>query len=180
MGPQDMLRLGSAVVFALALAGPVPANARDHHVPSTRLRAGTGETQRGALFQSDWTAPSKSKDGTCAFGSGDGPESYPEGLVVGTDQTTVRIRIGKQEKPVALKLWGWRAVDANGSATGPTENIDYTLKKRTPKDRRAAWVARFSVEVVGDYYIQMYGRWRESEGCGGTQQAWWSFHLSSV
>lgn len=162
-----MMMLGSA---ASAHRGP----------PGTLLRvAHTRGFERGKLYRFDWTRRSGKR--TCVTASADGPRRFGRPLLIepGTQTATVVFRTRK--RPRSLQLNAWRAVDPTGAPLGPPETIPYALAARRRHGKVARWRARFTVSLfIGDYYIDVFGVWRNTNGCGGAGDADWTFHLGAA
>lgn len=76
-------------------------------------------------------------------------------------------------------LSAWRLENPRGGGLGLAEKVDYNLRPVRRGARIVAFDALFDAFVVGDYFIRVLAKWRDSEGCSGPQRAAWTFHVSS-
>ena len=69
-------------------------------------------------------------------------------------------------------------VDEDDYPVGKPQVLRTTLDPVVRGGKTVAWDARFRVSQPSrDYYLVTEGHWRDREGCGGDQYAFWSFHL---
>ena len=130
------------------------------------------------MLRVDWT--DRQGKTTCVSFSGDGPEAYPDPMLVPVGERTVRVILRKKERPKTLKGWYWTQADQEGHVVGPGTDIELTLKRKSPPGKKVRWVARFNANILTDYYIQVFGKWKDTQGCGGSQDVLWSFRLSTI
>lgn len=153
-----------------------PSDRQFDRPPRTLMRIEGGE-QRGRVYRQDWA---QLRHGICRRLAIDGP--YPvkkRALEVAPGTKRVRIIFRTPLRPRELSFKAWRAADRDaGTVVGPAEEPDYKLKRVDfPSSPRHDWRAILNVDLpVGHYYLSVFGRWRDSSGCG-SQQATWGFHF---
>jgi hypothetical protein len=188
LGARDGLgRMATMVaVVAALMAGLVgvlllaqaPAQAHDHRIPQTALEKGARELHPGTLVkESSWDRIVE--DGLCenqnAFYRTRFP--YTDSVVAGAK---LRVHISKRQKPDSFEIAAYRTVDENGQPSGEGRLLKRTLERVVVDGKTVAWEAVFSVKRPSrDYYLIAEGLWKDREGCGNEQFAYWSFHVKT-
>jgi hypothetical protein len=178
-------RLGAVmfVAVALALAGAVliggrAAEAHDHQVPNTVLKKGDRDLQVGRrVNESSWDQPAGA--GECVNQNAIYSAGFPEvdRVAAGSE---LRVRILKSQRPDSFEVVAYPRADAEGQPAGQARQLPSTLKRVVVDGRTVAWDAVFSVNrPARDYYLITEGHWRDTEGCGNDQFAYWSFHVKT-
>jgi hypothetical protein len=148
----------------------------DRRPPRTRLDT-DGRHQRGRLNGFDWSKRDSAT--TCVSANGLGSFQFSrEGLHVGAGPHTVNVTFFKAQRPNQTQVLLWHKIDSNRMPVGSSAKLRYRLHHRG-RGAHSSWVARFSMVVDGNAYLEVSGRWRDEEGCGGQQDADWLFHLAS-
>jgi hypothetical protein len=161
-----------AAAGAVLMPAAPPAGAHDHRPPRVEL-AVAGKIQRGHFVTETWTRPSG--DGLCATWHGDGFWGYPGPLEVSAGEHVVRFRMYKSQRP-RLHLTMRRRLEKDGRGGG--RDVPFHLRRRM-RDGRQIWVAQFRLAVVRHVYLDAVARWRDTEGCGGPQEVYRTYHLAS-
>jgi hypothetical protein len=174
----EMLRESSSLSLAIGASFLIAltslAFAGDRAPPRATLKEG-GQVQRGHLYRSSWTRPTG--DGECVTTAIDGLLLFGVPLHTGAGSQAVRIRFHKTQRPKGrLVIQGWTAVDSNGEPLGKAKLLPYHLVREFHKGY-SRWAARVKPRVAADLYLSVFARWRDTDGCGGLQDAAWSFHL---
>lgn len=155
-----------------------PAEAHDHLVPDTVLKKGARELQAGTrVMESNWNQPSGD---LCENESTVYRTRFPEtdGVAAGT---RLRVRIFKAQRPDSFEIVAYRAVDAEGTPVGEGRLLNRALERVVRDGKTVAWDAVFSVKGADrDHYLVSEGHWRDREGCGRDQYAFWSFHVETL
>jgi hypothetical protein len=170
----------AAMVVALMglLVAQGPASAHDHQIPETALMKGKQKLQEGRkVGWSDWYA--SAGNGECVLAHADYLFGFP--TVDGKPQipsvdagSRLKIRIYKSQKPRPLNLAG---MDKYGNASA---EVSVSLKPVFRNEKRVAWDAVFRVDRPDTRYrLVSEGYWKDREGCGGEQHAFWSFQLKT-
>jgi hypothetical protein len=165
-----------AVVWALVAHGP--ASAHDHQIPNTVLKKGAKELQAGTrVVESSWNRPSGNNE--CVNETAFYRTRFPE-----TDRVAaaskLRVRIFKSQRPDSFEIAAYRTVDENGAPSGQGRLLNRSLERVVRDGKTVAWDAVFFVKRPDrDYYLISEGHWRDREGCGGDQYAFWSFHVKT-
>jgi len=133
------------------------------------------EEQNGSLYSSSWTEPLGGD--SCVTGSGDGPFPRKRALKVERRRATAKIMLRKSQRPDQLVVSGWRKVDDNGSPAGPRERLPTRLQSHGHGKERY-WIATVEVDLATPLYLDVFGRWRDRQGCETTQNGSWAFHLA--
>ena len=165
--------------MALGLLGVLlaqgPAQAHDHRIPATVLMKSARELQASTrVFESSWTRPSGD---LCEHQTTFYRTRFPEtdGVAAGT---RLRVRISKAQRPDSFDIIAYHALDEAGEPSGEARPLGRSLERVVRDGKTVGWDAVFSVKDAGrDYYLISEGHWREREGCGGDQYAFWSFHV---
>jgi len=165
--------LAGVASAGLIACSPATALAHDHVPPATGARI-AGEKQHGSLYSSSWTEP---LGGYCVTAAGDGPYPRKSALNLDRRRATAKIELRKAQRPDELVVSGWRRVDENGSPAGPGEQLRARLQRRGHGDERH-WIARVKVDLATPLYLDVFGRWRDRQGCETWQDASWAFHLA--
>lgn len=163
--------LGVLLVSGAALA-------HDHRIPETVLKKGIRDLQAGTrVMESSWNRPSG--DNECLNESIIYRTRFPEVDRV-TAGSKLRVRVSKAQRPDSFVVAAYRAVDENGQPVGEGRPLKRSLERVVRDGRTVAWDAVFSVHRPGrDYYLISEGHWKDREGCGGDQFAFWGFHVKT-
>lgn len=175
----------SAVLLAALAVGLMgilfasgPAGADDHLIPETVLKKGARELQAGTkVAESSWNEPAG--DGLCVNENVVYRTRFPEtdSVAAGSE---LRVRISKAQRPDSFGIAAYKAVDGNGAPVGEGRPLKRSLERVVRGGETVAWDALFSVNrPARDYYLISEGHWRDREGCGGDQFAFWSFHVET-
>ena len=173
---------GRAIAVAgavVALAAATPALA-DHRPPIAALHVRhVADAQRGLLYSYEWVRPGG--HGLCVAEAADGIRHWGHALRVGSGKHVARIVFANRTRPRSLAISGWRRLGSGGAPVGRPHHFDYELSPRRHAGRVKAWRARFSYRLRAGHhlYFDVFGRWRDRQGCGGTQDASWTFHVKA-
>lgn len=171
--------LVSAIVLgmvALACLTATPAGAHDHRPPKPELRV-AGETQRGLRYHTDWTE--RVGANRCAGQTSTGPNAFPGPVPVPLGNVRARIVLNNQYKPKAFKVTAWEELDQAGTPADGGTRLRTRLKPRHRQHRVVGWIAVMRLAVQDDdLYLSASGRWRDREGCGGSQTGTWRFSVA--
>ena len=170
-----MRRAAAALVVVASLALEVPAAAHDHHPPGTKLWIG-GEGQLGQQGSYCWTRPSGPEQ--CVTGCADYVWSFPPPLVVGAGEERAELVLRTRHRPRRLSIRSWTELGEYGMPEGAGEKVPYDLK-RDRRTGRIVWIALMRLLVEDHLYLDAFGVWKDCEGCGGSQDSSWAFHLSA-
>ena len=159
-----------------AMAVPIAATAalaHDHRVPRANLHVNEQAKRLGAWTYS-WVWP----DGPdfCVVEHSDGIPGFRPRADVHL-HSTPRIVFRKQQRPRRVRaLAGERLED------GYPANPKRLEVKLLPREREGArvWVAKLHARVRHKLFVDLSAHWRDVEGCGGNEEASWSFSLSRV
>lgn len=184
VGPDAWrLRLVLLVGVMLALVGVVlvsqrPAEAHDHRVPATVLKKGARDLQAGRrVNESSWDQPAG--DNECVNQNAIYAPGFPEVDRVAAG-SRLRVRIFKIQRPDTFEVVAYPKADRDDQPAGQGRTLRSTLRPVIEDDRTVAWDAVFSVERPDrDYYLVTEGHWQDTQGCGGDQFAFWSFHVKT-
>lgn len=177
-GRMAVLLAAMTVGLFWVLLAQGPAQAHDHRIPSTVLKKGAKELQAGTLVkESSWNRPSG--DGLCENRSVIYRTRFPE-----TDKVAagakLRVRVFKAQRPDSFEIAAYRTVDENGDPSGEARLLRRSLERVVRDGKTVAWDAVFSASrPARDYYLVSEGHWKDREGCGGDQYAFWSFHVKT-
>ena len=174
---RAVLLAALAVGIIGILAASAPAGAHDHQIPQTVLKKGARDLQAGTkVYESAWTRPSGN---LCEHQSTFYKTRFPEKDTVRAG-SKLRVRISKSHRPDSFEVAAYRGLDENGEPAGEATLLKTTLERVVKGDKTVAWDAIFFVnEPARDYYLVGEGHWREREGCGGDQFAFWGFHIGT-
>jgi hypothetical protein len=162
------------MVGSLALGAVPTAVAHDHVPPKVSLRVG-GKEQRGSRGTTHWET--MEDDGSCLGWTADSVWHWPPGVEVDRGRVRARLELKKEQEPTRVTIDGWREVDEYDAPEEGHRRYRFRLRHVQSEEGDSRWVAIFRPRVADDLYIQAYAEWADTEGCSGTQYAWWSFHL---
>lgn len=163
-------RLIAIVVMAL-LVSPGPALGHDHRKPRVLLISGR-ERQKGHPYTWTWTKPSGE---FCQVVHADGVADFPRAMAYEAGHRA-RIRFFKRHRPTRVKIRVHRRVDEDGDPVGESHPVRHHLRRRRVNDR-GVWDAVFRRHRIGHHYLYVQARWRDVQGCGGSQELDVLFHL---
>jgi len=151
--------------------------ARTDKPPKPELRVRDyGASQAGYLFHSEWVSGPSIRDGhpICVSNHGEGPRRFRKPLLVEPGEEAIRILLHTPRRPSTVSIETWRELDASGQPVGSPESVDLNLRRR-PNGR---WRLGFTANIPpsGDYYLELYGRWRDKP-CEANEYASWTFHI---
>lgn len=174
-GRRRMFALFAATAVALlglVLAIQRPADAHDHGIPKTVLMKGKKELQTGLkVGWSDWF--SRTGAGECVHAHADYALRFPRVDTVAAG-SKLKVRVHKRQKPRSFALG---KVDAEGNPRG---EVGVRLKPVVRNERTVAWDAVFRVQRPDTRYRLIgEGYWKDREGCGGDQHAFWSYQVKT-
>ena len=176
------LTIALLAAMAIGLLGVLlvsgPAQAHDHRIPKTVLVKGTKELQAGTkVYKSSWTQLFDEE--SCYQEVIEYSYRFPEIDSVAAG-AKLRVRISKTQRPDTFLVGAYRAVDENGEPSGEARMLKRTLQRVVVDGKTVAWDAIFSVKSPSrDYYLVTEGHWKDREGCGADQFAYWSFHVKT-
>ncbi|MDX6662518.1 MAG: hypothetical protein QOG09_620 [Solirubrobacterales bacterium] len=166
----------ASMSLIVAIANSATAAAHDHRPPKTTLHV-AGAFQRGSLYQFDWIR--RYSRSTCVDTVADGVLDFPPSMQTGPGPRSLVVKFHRRYRPKRhIRIASWSAVGTDGSPVGDPTYLSYSLSSRG-EGRQRRWLARFDVTVVTDVYLAVSARWRDHDGCGGTQGASWAFHVSA-
>ena len=174
--------LAAAAAAALALfaatAWAPPAGAHDHRIPEAVLKKGVRDLQGGLLVAESFWSRSAGEDG-CEGAYTQYVFRYPRVDRV-AEGSELRVRIFKAQRPDSFAVNAHRKVEDDGFPVGEPQTLRRTLEPVVRGGERVAWDARFRVgRTSRDYYLVAEGHWRDREGCGDDQYAFWGFHVKT-
>jgi hypothetical protein len=167
------LMLGVGVALSL-LPGPAPAH--DHTPPRVVLRS-PGDGQVGRPWSYEWTA--RESENTCSGVSGDGIPNYQRRAMTWRPKRRIHLRLYKRHKPTGLVIRMYVRLSDSANPAGRGRRADYRLRRtRLPSGRRI-WIAGFvgRRDARRHLYLDVTVRYRDVEGCGGSQNMVLAFHL---
>ena len=173
-----LLAAAAAAILAVlaATAWAPPAQAHDHRIPGTVLKKGVRDLQGGLLVAESFWSRSAGEDG-CEGAYTQYVFRYPRADRVASG-SELRVRIFKAQRPDSFAVNAHRRVADDGFPIGEPQPLRRILEPVVRKGKRVAWDARFRVgRPSRDYYLVAAGHWRDREGCGVDQYAFWGFHL---
>jgi hypothetical protein len=111
----------------------------------------------------------------------DGIRRWKQAIRVGGGRRAARIVFRNPTRPRSLAISGWRRLDSDGEPVGRAQRFDYELSPRRRGGKVVGWRASFSFRLrAGRYlYFDVFGRWPDRQGCGGSQDASWTFHVKT-
>ena len=158
-----------------------PAAAHDHLAPrvSAIVETVVGQSrQEGRVVSSTWV----SRSGPfCVMGHGDGAMEFPPAMSTPLAEETVRIRLGKRQRPAHFSLrahalthpdWG---LPVSSWSRVPTSLV----RVKNARGETIAWDAVAKLSSTGDLYLRASAVWPDVEGCGGGQEVLVTFHFRS-
>jgi hypothetical protein len=180
LGKRLFVLLAAMVVGGVILAVQGPAVAHDHRIPRTALMEGDQELQTGLkVAYSSWTDIMRGETVTVTaryewrFPDKD---RVPAGA-------ELRTRIFKSERPDTFSVTTYpKAVRKNGEQvpSGEGRQLMVSLEPVVGDGRTVAWDAVFQVDRPDrHYYLITEGHWRDVQGAGADQHAFWSFHAKT-
>ena len=170
-----MRRAAVALVVVASFALEVPAAAHDHRPPTTKLWV-ADEGQRGRQGSYCWDRPSGPNE--CVGWCAEIIWSFPPPMVVGRGEHHVELVLRTRHRPRRLGIRSWTELGEYGMPDGAGEKVPYDLE-RERRTGRTVWIASMRVLVEDHLYLDASGVWRDCEGCGGSQDSSWTFHLSA-
>lgn len=164
-----------ALLAVVVLAGVTPtAVAYDHQAPVIGLRVGE-VAQRGYSYHYWWTE--KQSLTTCVAWHANNIQGFPAASPeISSQQQVLRINIWKDKQPSYLALRSWTLVGPSGNAVGPRADVDFTLRKRKTTAGRIYFEVSFRSAWLFENYLELVATWPDTEGCGGEQGGYWTFH----
>lgn len=169
-------RATTVLVVLAVLGSPTMVVAHDHQPPRTLLVVGS-VTQPGLNYYSAWH--SRSDEG-CVGQVADGPELFPPAVGVHPGFNSFAVRLRKADRPKDVRITAWRLESPLGGGLGPSDEVSFVLQPVRRGGKVVAFDALFDAAVIGHYYVRVLAAWRDSQGCGGLQEAGWTFHVSSI
>ena len=167
-----------AVTLSGVLAASGQARAHDHVVPETVLKKGDRGLQAGTgVIESSWVYPAGG--GVCTSETAFYTFRYPDVDRVAPG-SALRVRVFKAQRPDSFEIGAYPKVDEKGQPEGRGRRLGSTLKPVVRDGKTVAWDAVFTVERPDrDYYLIGSGRWKDRQGCGMEQYAYWGFHVET-
>jgi hypothetical protein len=161
----------------VAIANSATAAAHDHRIPTATIH-GNSDFRRGRLFQWEWIYPADR--GRCVTSAADGPLRFRGSpLAVGVGARRVNVKFHKRQRPKGnVDIASWSTVDPDGFPVGDPTYLPSKIFSRGAGAQRR-WLARFTVRAPKDAYLAVTARWRDRDGCGGTQSASWRFLIGA-
>ncbi|HET7481389.1 MAG TPA: hypothetical protein VFK89_00875 [Actinomycetota bacterium] len=174
MSPLRRIVLGTVGILVLLALIAESASAHDHKPPRVVLRSGHAE-QRARLGTYCWTSAAD-EPGFFSTICADAVWSFPRAERAKAGKTAT-ITIYKTTAADKLHLTRWRSVDENGYPMGDGRRIRYDVAPTTI-DGSIAYEVTFELPSrPGHLYIDMFGRWADTEGAGNEQDADYTMHL---
>ncbi len=178
-GRATVFRVCFGVVLAVSMVGVIliaqePVQAHDHRLPKTVLMKGKQELQIGRKVEEyRWAYPSRNGNG-CVVDEASFLFSFPREVPTVAAGSELKVRIHKSHKPRSFSM---AEVDQEGVSRG---EVSVHLKPVVRGDKTVAWDAVFRVDRPDTRYrLVTEGYWKDREGCGGDQHAFWSFHVKT-
>jgi len=161
--------LAGALLAALAAFATVSAH--DHRVPRANLHAG-GVAKTLHPWNYEWVR--RSGPGECIAIAADGiPNFRPRADV--RKHPGLRVVFRKSQRPRRVQALASRHLADDGYlANAPT--LAVKLRRRDRGDH-PVWVAAMHPTVRHRLFVDISAHWRDVDGCGGDQNASWSFRL---
>jgi len=176
---QAILLLTMAAAALVVAVVPAPtAYAHDHRVPKTVLMKANQDFQTGIkVMDYRWIYPSS---GTiCAFQQATLVTRFRTADTVAAG-SKLRVRILKIQRPRSFDIVAYKRVNENEIPIGKGRALPVTLRRVLQDGQTVAWDAVFHTDRPNrDYYLISEGHWKDVEGCGGDQYAFWSFHVKT-
>jgi hypothetical protein len=166
------LALGISVALSL-FSGAAPAH--DHKPPRVVLRS-PGDRQIGRPWSYEWSA--RESENTCSGVHADGIPNYRRRALIWRPRRKLHLRLFKRHQPRRLIVRMWVRLDDSGEPVGQGRRADVSLR-RARIDGRRIWIAGFygRRDARRHLYLGVYVRYRDVEGCGGSQNMLVAFHL---
>ena len=168
----------TAALVVVAVVQVPTAYAHDHRVPKTVLMKANQELQAGIkVMEYRWIYPST---GTiCAFQQATLVTRFRVADTVAAG-SKLRVRIFKTQRPRSFDIVAYRRVNENEIPIGKGRALPVSLRRVLQDGETVAWDAVFRTDRPNrDYYLISEGHWKDVEGCGGGQYAFWSFHVKT-
>ena len=161
--------------LAPVLIGPGAAVAHDHDPPKVVLHV-AGGLQQGDPYGTHW----KDRKGrSCSVLSIDDVMRFGPPIHARPGTVRGRIVLRKAHRPQDLDLVFWRELDEYGMPATAPEELAVRLAPKRRQGETVAYQARFEVILEDHVYLRLYAEWRDREGCGGYQSAYWTFHIAA-
>lgn len=168
----------TVALVGIGLVGQVPASAHDHLIPKTTLIKEARELQTGLkVVDSSWTQPAG--NGEFVTQTASYIWRFPEVDRVAAE-SKLRVRILKRQRPDTFSITAYPKVDENGEPDGQGRLLRRSMKPVVQDGRTVAWDAVFYFNrPLRDYYLVSEGHWKDTQGSGSDQWAYWSFHVKT-
>ncbi len=167
----------TAGLVGVLLLAQAPAQAHDHRIPQTVLKKGAKEQPGTLVKESSWDR--LVEDDLCENQNAFYRTRFPETDAVAAG-AKLRVHISKRQRPDSFKIAAYRALDEEGEPSGEARLLKRTLERVVVDGKTVGWDAVFSVNRPSrDYYLIAEGLWKDREGCGNEQFAYWSFHVKT-
>jgi hypothetical protein len=168
----------TVALVGIGLVGQEPASAHDHLIPKTTLMKGARELQTGLkVVDSSWTRPAG--NGEFVTQTASYIWRFPEEDRVAAE-SKLRVRILKSQRPDTFSISAYSRIDKEGMPGGQGRLLRRSLKPVVQDGRTVAWDAVFYVNrPLRDYYLVSEGHWKDRQGSGSDQWAFWSFHVET-
>jgi len=161
--------LAGALLAALAAFATVSAH--DHRVPRANLHAG-GVAKTLHPWNYEWVR--RSGPGECIAIAADGiPNFRPQADV--RKHPGLRVVFRKSQRPRRVQALASRHL-ANDGYLANARTLAVKLRRRDRGDH-PVWVAAMHPTVRHRLFVDISAHWRDVDGCGGDQNASWSFRL---
>jgi hypothetical protein len=133
-----------------------PASAGHHRPPKTSLFFKKERVQGGNLISYCWGGDGVSM---CA----DGVPNYPKAVTV-PDDSRLKIRIHRDEKPSGRSLYAYFEVDENEYPQGDAKRLPTKMTRVWRDGKVVAWDAHFTVwRKDAHYYIDLDTYWPQGD-----------------
>jgi hypothetical protein len=168
--------------LAVSLGAPLTAHAHDHHPPTATLRI-EGQVQKGKAWAFSWqSAAGKRRPVTrsgpefCATLNADGRPVPMDPLIVGAGEHELQFEFHKRQPPDRITIFAFSGIEG-GVLTGDATEVEFDLEERRVNGRRW-WIASTLLPINSSTYFDVFGSWKDTEGCGGPQDVSWTFHAA--
>ena len=153
---------------------PAPALAHDHSPPKTALLS-PGDRQAGRPWTYVWSADAG--DGTCSSIAVDGLSNFRRAAMTWRPHRKIHLRLFKRHRPTRLVIRMYRRLGDDDYVAGKGRRADYRLRRVRLNGRRF-WIAGFyGPRKANHLYLDVHVKYKDVEGCGGTQSMELAFHL---
>jgi hypothetical protein len=159
--------------FFAALFAPTAVWGHDHRVPRANLHV-NGQAKRLGAWTSSWVWPDG--PGFCVIEHSDGVPGFGQRADVHM-HSTPRIVFRKEQRPRRVHAIAGKRLE-DGYPADP-KRLDVKLLPRE-RDGARVWVAKLHARVRHKLFVDLTAHWRDVEGCGGNEEASWSFSLRGV